>query len=1061
MSFGISVGDFITGAKLAWDLYHKCFLVAKDAPNEFLELMREIGSLRGVLKCIEDEINTRRIDESRQLAIRRTMDGTTRTLRRLEALVLKYRKLWSSDGLHFWRRIGWVREQQDIEGFRVRIMVYTCTLNLCVSSVGESAINTIERDFQLALQQGRLNNPDSALVPGFLRDSRRASQISRYTDQYSLSQRDGYDSPNTSPTTPDSPRPPSVRPTSPLGSVNSTTTDLIDFSTDADQDSSAASVLDVLARASDLLSNCPDRGSILPPPVMLDWDPPSLENLVSDSMNRRFLTRARKGTEDRRIPTEDLLRTGTWWVLKSRNAVRLLGGLVPDASSTSSSGPNSGLRQAYLDLMKASWILYNYLLSDPDNTINMSDEDIRSFSTLQDAIDQDFENFRQADLSADGIEDNMMLNDKIWELKQPREVAPDARENNPLLDPGRWLTIEDNHSGGAELGNKRVRVKTRDARYMLVLWTQEGQSELKITLCNQSGTLKISRDKQQVTPEDIRPFLMADEASNVPPAVDIEFPEMETTIHFLHICGKLCIVSEPEIRAAAPLTQNGTQGESVVCSRIAHGIALSIAAKILDFRKFIEIPARYFDAVQERNPISGNETEIYRRALQRLELLHPNTKKPISPDQVFHSVDLRVYETTGEEGWMTTRRLVISSSARAAQFWCTSYFLPLSGVQVRSDGAQKLTVRWSDCGQRVSAADGSFNELISYVYNEEKPNRCLGLGFGSVDDANNFEEVVSKLTLREKYRWDSTQESRYIYSIRNPTDNAERFKGLLIRHRGFEWRVAVPRSKGKSRNWESEALENMEGAGYYFTGRFLTSNFHFCAGAPSLYFYLFFSPTKSSEVPRDLDFELKDKGHRLRLLKAYYTNYVSDHVGKYLDLEPGKQPKFSRCEKKIDSVNLCFGNIEDAQGFLRHVADRWELKFARQIARVSYKPTNQRSFFRVATSSGFGPADLSLWKRGDTQRLVIRRSSPSSSAELYLTAVLRMDFDHDFEKMVIEKNVEIAKGELVDIATMEAVGGGTGSRGGVSVKAGQTLTIEFATVRDMEALAEVLQPSLL
>ena len=29
---------------------------------------------------------------------------------------------------------------------------------------------------------------------------------------------------------------------------------------------------------------------------------------------------------------------------------------------------------------------------------------------------------------------------------------------------------------------------------MLILWTKEGQSELKITLCNQSGTLKISRD---------------------------------------------------------------------------------------------------------------------------------------------------------------------------------------------------------------------------------------------------------------------------------------------------------------------------------------------------------------------------------------------------------------------------------------------------------------------------------------------------------------------------------------------------------------------------------------
>ena len=112
-------------------------------------------------------------------------------------------------------------------------------------------------------------------------------------------------------------------------------------------------------------------------------------------------------------------------------------------------------------------------------------------------------------------------------------------------------------------------MRTRDARYMLILWTKEGESELKITLCNQSGTLKISRDsmpfpstrksygirgdvdRDKVTPEDIRPFLGMNEASNVPAAVDIEFPEMETTIHFLHIGGKPCIVFEPNVRATA------------------------------------------------------------------------------------------------------------------------------------------------------------------------------------------------------------------------------------------------------------------------------------------------------------------------------------------------------------------------------------------------------------------------------------------------------------------------------------------------------------------------------
>lgn len=81
---------------------------------------------------------------------------------------------------------------------------------------------------------------------------------------------------------------------------------------------------------------------------------------------------------------------------------------------------------------------------------------------------------------------------------------------------------------------------------------------------------------------------------------------------------------------------------------------------------------------------------------------------------------------------MTTRRLVLSSSARAAEPWCTSYFLPLSKVQIKGDGS-RLTIKWSDCGQKISDTRGAFNEVISYVYDEERPNRCLGLGFGSVD----------------------------------------------------------------------------------------------------------------------------------------------------------------------------------------------------------------------------------------------------------------------------------------------------------------------------------------
>jgi len=185
-------------------------------------------------------------------------------------------------------------------------------------------IGTIERDFKQALhhQQDRLSlhdlpaySPDGTPTPEHQENSRRESAASYLTNQTSLSQGGEYQTPITSPTQGGFARPPSIRPTSPLGSVHSVVTDLIDLN----DDSSAESVQEVLARATDLLSNCPERDSILRPPVTLDWDPPNPKNLVSDAMHKRFLANARRGADDRRISTEDLLRTGTWWVLKVRD----------------------------------------------------------------------------------------------------------------------------------------------------------------------------------------------------------------------------------------------------------------------------------------------------------------------------------------------------------------------------------------------------------------------------------------------------------------------------------------------------------------------------------------------------------------------------------------------------------------------------------------------------------------------------------------------------------------------------------------------------------------------
>lgn len=95
---------------------------------------------------------------------------------------------------------------------------------------------------------------------------------------------------------------------------------------------------------------------------------------------------------------------------------------------------------------------------------------------------------------------------KIWEPMQPGEEAFHGDDLLPGFESRRWLTTELDDAGeedehviyrtfvNAAIGGKRNRVRSRGAPYMLLLSTKEGESEPKITICNQSGTLSMTRD---------------------------------------------------------------------------------------------------------------------------------------------------------------------------------------------------------------------------------------------------------------------------------------------------------------------------------------------------------------------------------------------------------------------------------------------------------------------------------------------------------------------------------------------------------------------------------------
>lgn len=138
MSLNFGVTDILAVTKLAWDLYNKCFLVVREAPDEFRNLVNELDSLQSVL----DEINSEKsfmenLGENRKESLERCLSGCFETLHRLQKLVIKYQDLGSAHGLNFWKKIQWVTEQREIADLKARIMAHTCSISLYMTSIGK------------------------------------------------------------------------------------------------------------------------------------------------------------------------------------------------------------------------------------------------------------------------------------------------------------------------------------------------------------------------------------------------------------------------------------------------------------------------------------------------------------------------------------------------------------------------------------------------------------------------------------------------------------------------------------------------------------------------------------------------------------------------------------------------------------------------------------------------------------------------------------------------------------------------------------------------------------
>ncbi|KAI4105822.1 MAG: hypothetical protein LQ345_007213 [Seirophora villosa] len=955
------VGDILTLTKLAWDLYHKCYKVAKDAPDDFRQLVNELASLQGVLRTLRDDANsddsfTRRLDDSRKERLESCIQSCHDTLRNLTKLVSKYQELVVGDGRQFWRKLQWVTEKGHIADFRCRIVVHTNTIGLHMSSISNSALARIENSMIDALK--RQGASEETVEPVM----RKASTFSNGWDTKPLPPtplpyEDHGEDPPPSPDQGGTPQLPDERLTH-LGK---------------DEAGRPHSVAEAVEEANQELLKVRQKDQAARPLRIVEEDP---LHTVDDTLKERFQQLADDELRVRWLSAKDWLRVATWWLLKARFNIRDVESCSPTVSDfIQVSGVASGsANQAYVDLLKSSWILRTIILDETNISSLMTDENRQLVYNLSDGINESFSKMQPPD----GHRRQALVeqNIDIWELLQPEEET--FHEDGLLagLNNQRWITVEKDDGGeeeetvlyrtfvNAAIGCKRCRIKSRGAPYMLILSTKAGESQPKVTICNQIGTMSMTRD---FTPDD----LQNENALRSPTNGDIEnkeglplnFAQMNVTVAFTN--------------------QEDQQG-------------------------FMNLPRRYFNAVKRREPRQlekATEALLFDRSVETFEQLKPLTLKPVDPQQHFRSCNLRILETTCKEGWRTTRRLVVSSSACEKQPWYAEFFLPLSNVSISREGtARSAIVKWSDClHERSDTTDGNYNRIYNYVYDENDPNRAISLLFRTSADAADFENTVLKLSTSPVMSWSNGHDSRHVYNISN-TEPPKNYKGILVTHTRLGWKY-------------------------------------------SELFHMY----------RDTDYIYDHTPIRVRFPKIQYTHYLSSHFDKAYKPDHATPPHFSHCDKRIETATVDLESEQLAFKFMSALTPGHELIFSRRATSLATKRKAPRKW----RASKGGPAEVQLWRKNHdygtetTRLLMLARWTEEEEGTATEDKWLGLQIEsgavvvHDgSNRASFPKTSSYTRGRKLDMAGLQP-------RDPKGVQEGKTrngpVTVDFESVGDLEA----------
>ncbi|KAH8427342.1 uncharacterized protein LDX57_005056 [Aspergillus melleus] len=1032
MMSDFAAGDIVTLTKTVWDLYHSCYLVARDAPDGFRKLVDELASLQGVLCTLREDVqsNTMFFEDlgvDRKRTLQRCLTGCFKTLQRLKDLITRYRNMGVGDGTQFWQKVKWATQRCQIDELKSKIMVHKCNLSLCMSSLGNSSLERIEKSMIDALDRDRSlsasESPPQDEEPFSSAPQRRSASIDS-DEQSEIDLRSvGY-------TICAPPSTPAMRPctSTSSGSLTSTLSDSSSFTGPPESQSVHSTKLSLKRSRTGTSSNFSfathdtglfeartlESGSmefyqtaqdtfvseIYEPSLSKSPDQSAVMDAVSHAMQQlqqirlrdqlhrplryeprdkfhqpsaELVTKLNSLAHDqlkvRRLNTNDWLRIAVWWLLKARNTlancekpclINSRGSVSPSINSGTTS------HQAYVDLLKASYILYDIVLADDASQAVLCDENRKLISDLSEGINNEFSQFTSVDIPEYSTIYSQNLD--IWEPLQPEEELGNDGYTLLGLDNVRWIAVDQEDAGNEEenvlfrtfvnagIGSKRLRMRTKGAPYMLLLSTRDGESEPKITLCNQSGTLCLQRD---FVPDDVAQLVQISHAS---------------------------ISGVPGARVSEPvILKFGSRSVSISFQYMA------------DLMQFISLPRAYFDAVWQREPVDStefSETVLFKSSLELFEQMKAATMKPMNPPMVHGSCEVRILERSFGEAWRSVRRLVISSSAAEKNPRCMELFLPLSRVQVcREQDSRQVLIKWSDTRQeRSTKTDGNYHPIFSCVYDPNNPNVGLSLHFRTQQQAEQFERVVLTLWLKPSFWWSQAGNPGQVYDVVDHTLDQKQYKAISVLHTRLSWK----------------------------------------------YIHLYY-------LYRDADYAYEHANRRVHFPRVFYADYISSHADKLY--RPDRPVHFSHCEKRIGNFTVAFKEESALRGLMTSLASAYELAFSRRAVSLT---TRGKSLFGSKRSSK-GDTEVQLWRKGDVIQFASRWNDRVTDKWLTMSLSPGVLPSSDSNRVEFPA-VTYSRGTALNMATIMA----GAPKDPNKLRMNGPIAVTFSTVQDREEFMDIL-----